>query len=315
MAQSIVILFHFLNIAIGFTALALFSRRMNPVSPAIQESFIQQALLYNILIILTAVTDFLYYFFWKVVSHNDVALNFLLLLNLSNLGISILWCASIIILFYAFLEKPLEPGLKSLLKYSGVVIILLLLYCYFSSFFNLTPNFFPTFSLISSYSILFIVLGYSVFLYKKLELLDNSDRKNALKMFSILFIVFWLCSIFVYLNAYPLHLFSRRVSKFLFSFLDLFFNAFIFFWAFKYFHLLGVNKGQLNLENVSEEELISKFQISKRELEVIHLICSGKSNQEIADLLFISVGTVKNHLYNIYAKVGIKNRTQLAKLF
>ncbi|MGE5679987.1 MAG: response regulator transcription factor [Bacillota bacterium] len=64
-----------------------------------------------------------------------------------------------------------------------------------------------------------------------------------------------------------------------------------------------------------KDSAISKYQISKRELEVIQLVCQGKSNQEIADTLFISLGTVKNHLYNIYAKAGIKSRTQLVKLF
>lgn len=46
-------------------------------------------------------------------------------------------------------------------------------------------------------------------------------------------------------------------------------------------------------------------------MEVIELICQGHTNKEIADLLFISVETVKDHNYKIFQKTGVKNRTQL----
>lgn len=45
-----------------------------------------------------------------------------------------------------------------------------------------------------------------------------------------------------------------------------------------------------------------------RELELLSLIEAGLSNQEIADRLSLSVSTVKWHLYNLYAKLGVKNR-------
>jgi LuxR family maltose regulon positive regulatory protein len=50
--------------------------------------------------------------------------------------------------------------------------------------------------------------------------------------------------------------------------------------------------------------------LSLRELEVLALIESGYSNQEIADKLVISITTVKRHISNIYAKLGVKSRTQ-----
>jgi LuxR family maltose regulon positive regulatory protein len=43
---------------------------------------------------------------------------------------------------------------------------------------------------------------------------------------------------------------------------------------------------------------------------VLRLISAGQSNQEIAGALFISVATVKKHLYNVYGKLGVKSRTQ-----
>ncbi len=62
------------------------------------------------------------------------------------------------------------------------------------------------------------------------------------------------------------------------------------------------------------EQLFSQHQISKREREIIHLICSGKSNKEIEAELFISLQTVKYHIYNIYKKMGVKSRIQLSNM-
>jgi LuxR family maltose regulon positive regulatory protein len=50
--------------------------------------------------------------------------------------------------------------------------------------------------------------------------------------------------------------------------------------------------------------------LSERELEVLRLLAAGLSNKEIAQTLVIAVGTVKNHLKNIYSKLDVRNRTQ-----
>jgi LuxR family maltose regulon positive regulatory protein len=50
--------------------------------------------------------------------------------------------------------------------------------------------------------------------------------------------------------------------------------------------------------------------LSERELEVLHLIAGGLSNQEVSQRLFITLATVKWHTSNIYGKLGVKNRTQ-----
>lgn len=50
--------------------------------------------------------------------------------------------------------------------------------------------------------------------------------------------------------------------------------------------------------------------LTKRELDVLQLISAGASNEEIAKTLFISVSTVKSHVLNISAKLGVKSRTK-----
>jgi NarL family two-component system response regulator LiaR len=52
--------------------------------------------------------------------------------------------------------------------------------------------------------------------------------------------------------------------------------------------------------------------LTERELEVLRLIAQGKSNQETADALFIGIKTVKFHVTNILAKLGVEDRTQAA---
>ena len=50
--------------------------------------------------------------------------------------------------------------------------------------------------------------------------------------------------------------------------------------------------------------------LSERELEVLQHVAKGLSNQEIADKLFLSAGTVKRHMSNIYQKLDVHSRTQ-----
>jgi DNA-binding NarL/FixJ family response regulator len=52
--------------------------------------------------------------------------------------------------------------------------------------------------------------------------------------------------------------------------------------------------------------------LSAREREVYDLVCTGLSNREIAARLFISEGTVKVHVHNMFDKVGVRSRTALA---
>lgn len=52
--------------------------------------------------------------------------------------------------------------------------------------------------------------------------------------------------------------------------------------------------------------------LSQREVEIVELISEGLSNQEIASRLFISHGTVRNHISTILEKTGFEHRTKIA---
>ena len=59
-------------------------------------------------------------------------------------------------------------------------------------------------------------------------------------------------------------------------------------------------------------ETLPHHELTEREMEVLKLIAKGKSNQEVADELYIGIKTVKFHVTNILAKLGVEDRTQAA---
>lgn len=52
--------------------------------------------------------------------------------------------------------------------------------------------------------------------------------------------------------------------------------------------------------------------LSEKELEVLKYLVRGLNNKEIADLLFITIDTVKAHITSIFRKLNVKNRTAAA---
>ncbi|MBD8499186.1 response regulator transcription factor [Paenibacillus sp. CAU 1523] len=82
-------------------------------------------------------------------------------------------------------------------------------------------------------------------------------------------------------------------------------------------------RGQSVLESQVASKMMNRFrqpkqaqaaheQLTDREMEVMRLLAQGKSNQDIADELFIGVKTVKFHVTNILAKLEVEDRTQAA---
>ncbi|GAA4842555.1 response regulator transcription factor [Luteimicrobium xylanilyticum] len=57
-------------------------------------------------------------------------------------------------------------------------------------------------------------------------------------------------------------------------------------------------------------DLRAEARLTDREAEVLRLVATGLSNQEIADDLFLGVETVRTHVANVLAKLGVRDRTQ-----
>lgn len=69
-----------------------------------------------------------------------------------------------------------------------------------------------------------------------------------------------------------------------------------------------------NMELLNARKISAIDQLSAREFEVAALFATGANYQTIADALHIAPVTVRNHLSNIYTKLGIKNKMELAQL-
>ncbi|NJN29348.1 MAG: response regulator transcription factor [Synechococcales cyanobacterium RM1_1_8] len=60
------------------------------------------------------------------------------------------------------------------------------------------------------------------------------------------------------------------------------------------------------------EQIIESYPLTERELEILENIVNGCSNAQVAERLYITVGTVKTHVRNILNKLGASDRTQAA---
>jgi DNA-binding CsgD family transcriptional regulator len=56
-------------------------------------------------------------------------------------------------------------------------------------------------------------------------------------------------------------------------------------------------------------------QLSARQLDIIQLVAIGKSDQEIADTLSLSIYTIKTHLKIVYKKWDVRNRLEATNIF
>ncbi|WP_239618722.1 response regulator transcription factor [Cohnella mopanensis] len=67
-------------------------------------------------------------------------------------------------------------------------------------------------------------------------------------------------------------------------------------------------KNHLRKNPEGSEEVLDRFQFSQREKDVLRCMKDGLSNPDIAEKLFLSMGTVKNYISSIYAKLNVSDR-------
>ena len=97
--------------------------------------------------------------------------------------------------------------------------------------------------------------------------------------------------------------------------------------AFRRQEVLPEEEAEMILETIEEDEMLSaepldqmerfrvRYDLTDRETEILKLILAGKSNQEISEDLFITVGTVKAHVHSIFGKLEVTRRSQLMTRF
>jgi DNA-binding CsgD family transcriptional regulator len=157
-----------------------------------------------------------------------------------------------------------------------------------------------------------ITLYLSAYLYIVISTRKLSDQpaKKYLRVFGSWYMTFMvLCIISLAFTSYPL--ISHQV----------------FFLIFLSWHLIPILFMNVYLNRYQQQEQVlpddfearlrafaAENDISRRECDVVRLICQGLANQEISDSLFISLQTVKDHIHRIFVKTGVKNRVQLTNM-
>jgi DNA-binding CsgD family transcriptional regulator len=163
---------------------------------------------------------------------------------------------------------------------------------------------------IIKYGFIILNLGYS--LLSAAYLLFSKLKKNMLRRTDIRWIAYGML-IVILLQNILLFLYEGNIYIAL-AFIAAFFigGAFMPLYI-KYISDLSVLFPEPE-GRISVDAFCAKFEISPREKEIIREICKGLSNQQIADKLFISLQTVKDHTSRIYSKINCSSRTQLITL-
>jgi len=223
----------------------------------------------------------------------------------------VLWPLAIISLFLMikFVNEMLDKKLSARFKWIyfsswGVYLAVALLF--FLRLLNTREIQFTNFMVVESADMAGIVIRFYTMAYLVLRSREIKDaaKRHALMGFGILWLlgllVFNLAGVFVVIGGSALIFLS--ISYILPALLYLS----------RYLKKDIREHPSLKENGTTLQQVFAKYNISKKEREVIDLISRGKSNREISDQLYISLSTVKLHIHSIYRKLNIKNRVQLS---
>ncbi|WMJ89028.1 LuxR C-terminal-related transcriptional regulator [Anaerocolumna sp. MB42-C2] len=174
------------------------------------------------------------------------------------------------------------------------------------------------------------IIFFGVVLYNIIVLIINLDKINesmiksgikkllivSLIMFPIMVLDTLIEKLPVIGGYFPYGIFSIFIYYILFSGMSLFYiiKNFIILSNTPANSIKNVGITDVNSHSEQMEEIFKNFNITNREREVINLLIEGHSYKSIGDKLVISLPTVKTHIYNIYKKLGIKNKIELINI-
>ena len=224
-----------------------------------------------------------------------------------------LWGYTFILIFFQLLRKTLSKSINLGFLSTAVATLIIFTGLFFFGPVGEGTNYPRKISEIITFQALIGAYAALIYFYIKVKKIETGKKLAAIKMYSFPLIIIWsylfisssvgtfvnlptLVEVNIILTAVSFNLNTAVVLK-----------RFI-----EYYGDAGESgpKKALTLD-----ELFKKYNISNREQEIILLISRGKSNQQIADELFISIATVKDHVYNIFKKTAVKSRVQLLNLF
>jgi len=146
-----------------------------------------------------------------------------------------------------------------------------------------------------------IYVWYQTLTAKKLD-------KTKTQFVRKLSVAFFLVVVVIVNDTFLLDITAVKFFPALYSILGIVFT--------RYFYRMNFNHSGMEIKNttIDQEEFSEKYDISKREMEVINLLVEGKSYRQISEELFISLNTVKTHIRNIYPKINVSSRHEIVNL-
>ena len=76
-------------------------------------------------------------------------------------------------------------------------------------------------------------------------------------------------------------------------------------------HIMVLIEGIIEKHRIHFENVKQTFNLTRRELEVLNLICEGCANRKISERLFVSEYTIKDHIKNIMRKMNVNSRNEV----
>ena len=158
---------------------------------------------------------------------------------------------------------------------------------------------------VSAFVLLVGALGLMAF--RSGRVIEDGTKAKMARYFGLFYL--GLCALLLVTAT-----FAGAYQSLIFVTAGLLFNTYPFIWYRRYLPALS-NSVSSVAARTDFSVVYDKYGISVRQREIIELILNGKSNRDIADKLFIAQHTVKNHIYNLYQKLGVKSRFELIDFF
>lgn len=158
---------------------------------------------------------------------------------------------------------------------------------------------------------LMLIFRYLALTHLFFHLADIGDKKQA--RMARHFGIYYLVAFTLYFTA--THFAASLLSlEFAWTLVYFSLNLPILFHFKKFLYLNCIDRYAGERGNYGLRQLFSSRGLSDMELHIIRLQLMGKTNREIGDLLYISLGTIKNYTSNIYKKMQVENRSQLINI-
>jgi DNA-binding CsgD family transcriptional regulator len=200
------------------------------------------------------------------------------------------------VLTHCIISKPISPRRNVLYKGIGILYA-------GSSFLRFIPRYqtLNDIRFFLLYLAFYWALGMVIANHKEIKIKELRSAVRSLLATTTVFFPFMIIQQFR--EYIPFLSTGKLPAPFAFILCYFSWNIIIIYYASKYF-FSPVSRASFTISEI----FIQQYNITNREREIINLIVKGCSNTEIGKKLFISPKTVRNHVYNIYQKIGVNNR-------